>query len=171
VATVTLVDIGVPSCAVDARRRRALQPGSNAASCSTGSIVLYDFVVPVIVPLAGSATKARDEIKSLGGEDFLSTSAIIANSSGCPASAFTFSAPVVAAVTCGSSGSTVATCNIPTEPAQSATVNVGALIGGVIGGVALFALFVILVLALRGNCRCCGGCCPQQRPKPLGVEV
>jgi hypothetical protein len=121
------------------------------------------------VPPAGSATTALAAINALTAASYDAVLAANAAASGCPAASFVYAGTSVTAA-CGTSPTNASSCTLPGSSA--AAPNVGAIVGGVLGGFAAFALFVALVAAARGACACCGPCCPragQNEPMPPGV--
>ena len=159
----TTANGGAVSCAVGgaANGRRAMQAAPTAAECAfTASPSYVTYLVPVIVPPAGSATTALAAINSLTEANFNAVLAANAAASGCNQTSFRFQNTRTTAA-CGTGATNATMCALPGSSAAAA--NVGAIVGGVIGGFAAFALFVALVLAARGACACCGEGCPRKQ--------
>ena len=90
----------------------------------------------------------------------------LANASGCPATTFNYASITVTAA-CGT-GATAAQpqCDLAAFQAPPTPDNIfPPLFGSLVA--AAFIIFVAAVLALRGNCACCGTGCPQASTKPL----
>ncbi len=158
----TTANGGAVSCAVGAANvRRAMQAAPTAAECAfTASPSYVTYLVPVIVPPAGSATTALAAINSLTEANFNAVLAANAAASGCNQTSFRFQNTRTTAA-CGTGATNATMCALPGSSA--AAVNVGAIVGGVVGGFAAFAIFVALVFVARGACACCGEGCPRKQ--------
>ena len=139
--------------------RSALQ-----GSCAQSTVVqAARYSVSVVVPLGSSAGAALLAINALSASSFAAAADYLAVAAGCPPASVSFGA-VATTAACGTASDGSAPCDVPPGAAQSA--NAGAIIGGVVGGAVVFAVFVIAVLALRGACACCSAC--PRRPAKLG---
>jgi hypothetical protein len=169
VANQTTANGGAVSCSVrtvSGRRNVQAVPSVCDYTAISGYVT---YLVPVIVPPSGSATTALAAINGLSAASYGAVLAANAAASGCPAASFVY-AGMSATAACGTGATNASTCTLPGNSAAAA--NVGAIVGGVLGGVAAFALFVIFVLVARGACACCGPCCPRashNEPMPPGV--
>ena len=137
----------------------------------TTSAAYVTYLVPVIVPPSGSATTALAAINGLTAASYSAVLAANAAASNCSAASFVF-AGTTATAACGTGATNASSCTLPGSSA--AVVNVGAIIGGILGGCAALALFVALVAAARGACACCGPCCPRaskDAPLPPGAAA
>ena len=161
---------GAVSCSSAPARRRAQAAPANCSSTGGAALVAVTYTVPVIVPPSGNADAAFGAINALTAADFAALAAVLGAGSNCPAASFSFKRSVTTAA-CGSVAVGGATCALPGSGATAAEYNAGAIIGGVLGGAAALAIFVALVLAASGRCACCGPCCPQAPPPPLGFEA
>jgi hypothetical protein len=160
VANQTTATGGAVSCSfrtVSGRRNMQAVP-SVCAYTTSSSYVTY--LVPVIVPPSGSASTALAAINALTAASYTALFTVNAAASGCPSTSFIY-AGTTATAACGTGATNASSCTLP--GGSAATVNVGAIIGGVLGGFAAFALFVALVFVARGACACCGPCCPRPR--------
>ena len=165
----TTANGGAVSCAVGgaANGRRNMQAAPTAAECAfTASPSFVTYLVPVIVPPAGSATTALAAINALTAANFNAVLAANAAASGCNLTSFRFQNTRTTAA-CGT-GATNATTMCALPGSSAAAANVGAIVGGVVGGFAAFAIFVALVLAARGACACCGEGCPRKQAPLAG---
>ena len=168
VANQTTANGGAVSCSVrivSGRRNLEAFP-SVCAITSSSSYVTY--LVAIIVPPSGSATTALAAINGLTAASYAAVLAANAAASGCPATSFVYAG--TSSTAAGGTGATNASsCTLPGSGAADA--NVGAIVGGVLGGFAAFALFVALVLVARGACACCGPCCPRASPsEPMPTD-
>ena len=159
VANQTTANGGVVSCSYSVGGRRNMQAVPSICAYAASAPASYvTYLVPVIVPPTGSASTALSAINALTAANYNALLAANAAASGCPSTSF-FYAGTAATAACGTGATNASSCTLPGSSA--ATVNVGAIIGGVLGGFAAFALFVALVFVARGACACCGPCCPR----------
>ena len=157
-ANQTTASGGAVSCSfrtVSGRRNVQAAPSVCDYTASSGYVT---YLVPVIVPPAGSAAAALAAINGLSAASYGAVLAANAAASGCPVASFVY-AGTSATAACGTGATNASACTLPGSSAAAA--NVGAIVGGVLGGAAAFALFVALVAAARGACACCGPCCPR----------
>jgi hypothetical protein len=159
----TTANGGAVSCAVGAANgRRNMQAAPTAAECAlTASPSFVTYLVPVIVPPAGSATTALAAINGLTEASFNALFAANAAASGCNLTSYDYWGTSTTAA-CGTGATNATMCALP-GGSSAAAANVGAIIGGVLGGFAAFAIFFALVLVARGACACCGEGCPRKQ--------
>ena len=161
VTNATTANLGAPSCFVAGAARRGLAQleaaTAPADNCSAVALSVATYVIPVIVPRAGSAGSALEAIQALTAASYDELWLALSTSSGCAAGAFAFISATVAAA-CGSAASGGSSCSLP-GAAPTDDGSTGAIIGGVLGGAAALAIFVTAVLVARGACACCCCCC------------
>lgn len=160
---VTIASAGSEGACVHAaslrRELAARQAQSLPTSCSAATLARTSFSLLIIVPPGGDAAAAQAAIASAS---YGSATAALATATGCSATSFYVTA--AASASCGTADADTL-CSLPTT--SPAPTNVGAIIGGVIGGAAVLALFIAAVLIARGNCPCCGCACARRSPAVL----
>ena len=154
---------GVNRCAPAGALARMLQSGGAGCSGAQQAVIYY---VPIVIAPGGSAASALSAVNALTAASFASAANALAASTGCSAAAFAY-AGITTTAACGT-GATAAQpqCDLAAFQATPTPDNIfPPLFGSLVA--AAFIIFVAAVLALRGNCACCGTGCPQASTKPL----
>ena len=126
----------------DAVRRRLRAVTAASGPRRLASAVVY--AVTLTAPPTSDVNAAFAALLTLTPSSFSSTQAALAAATGLAPSAFVVSG-LASAASCGGGGDT---CTLPSRP-PSSSLDIGAIVGGVIGGIAGLALIGTLAYAYR----------------------